>query len=137
MIDDVRPRTPTGMPAKAVVGEHIAVSADIFRDGHDLLAARVRWRAVGESSWTSAPLTVSNSGLDLWTGTMVADRLGRHEFQIEAWTDHFETWRHEAEVKAAAGDPELEVVLEQGARVLDRLVSRAAKEARPALQAAA
>src|SRR3954447_16608005 len=128
MIDDVRPRTPTGLPAKAVIGEHVAVSADIFRDGHDLLAARVRWRAVGESSWSSAPLTLTNAGLDLWTGTIVADRLGRHEFQVEAWTADFATWRHDAEVKAAAHDPELDVVLEQGARVLDGLVSRAPKD---------
>src|SRR4051812_37892032 len=117
MIDDVRPRTPTGAPAKAVVGERVPITADIFRDGHDLLLARVRWRAAGESEWTSAPLTLVNPGLDLWAGTLVAEALGRHEFQVEAWTDYFGTWRHEAEVKAATDDPELEVVLEQGARV--------------------
>ena len=45
VIDDARPRTPTGRyPAKAVVGESVRVSADIFKDGHDVLAARVRWR---------------------------------------------------------------------------------------------
>ena len=49
-IDAVRPATPTGeFPAKAVVGERVPVSADIFRDGHDLLAARVRWRRVGKA----------------------------------------------------------------------------------------
>ena len=137
MIDDVRPRTPSGAPAKAVVGEQVPITADIFRDGHDLLLARVRWRATGASEWRSAPLRLVNPGLDLWAGTLVADELGRHEFQVEAWTDYFGTWRHEAEVKAAANDPELEVVLEQGAGVLDRLVSRAEKDARPALLAAA
>ena len=45
----------------------------------------------------------------------MADRIGRHEFQIEAWTDRFATWRHNAEVKAAVHDPELEIVLEEGA----------------------
>ncbi len=43
VIDDVRPRTPTGLyPAKAVVGERVTVSAAIFKDGHDILAAQVR-----------------------------------------------------------------------------------------------
>ena len=137
IIDDVRPRTPSGAPAKAVVGERLPVGADIFRDGHDRLAARVRWRSVGDSSWRSAPLTLANVGLDRWTGTVVADEMGRHEFQVEAWTDRFATWRYGAEVKAAANDPELEVVLEQGARLLDRLTPRAPKAVRPALAAAA
>ena len=44
VIDDVRPRTPSGYPTKAVVGESVRVSADVFKDGHDLLAGQVRWR---------------------------------------------------------------------------------------------
>ena len=48
VIDDLRPRTPRPEhPAKAVVGEAVTVSADIFKDGHDILAAQVRWRATG------------------------------------------------------------------------------------------
>ena len=137
IIDDVRPRTPSGAPAKAAVGEHVPVGADIFRDGHDLLAARVRWRASGETAWRTAPLTLVNPGLDRWVGALVADRVGRHEFQIEAWTDRFATWRHEVEVKAAVNDPELEIVLEDGAMLLDQLTPRAPKEARSALAAAA
>ena len=137
IVDDVRPRTPAGLPAKAAVGERVPVGADIFRDGHDLLAARVRWRAVGESAWFTAPLTLANPGVDRWTGSLVVDGIGRHEFQIEAWTDRFATWRHHAEVKAAANDPELDVVLEEGALLLDRLTPRAPKEVRPTLATAA
>ena len=137
IVDDVRPRTPSGAPAKAVVDEVVPVAADIVRDGHDLLAARVRWRLLGESSWASEPLTLVNAGLDHWEGTLTPSAVGRHEFQIEAWTDRFGTWRHHAEVKAAAHDPELETVLEEGAQLLDRLTPKAPRPARPALAAAA
>jgi len=137
MIDDVRPRTPSGLPAKAAIGERVPVTAEIFRDGHDHMAGRVRWRTIGESAWFQAPLTLVNAGLDQWAGSFVPDRIGRHEFQIEAWTDRFATWRHHAEVKAAANDPELEVVLEEGAQLLDRLTPKAPKEARPTLATAA
>src|SRR5437764_9600146 len=136
MIDDVHPRTPSGAPAKAVVGERVPVSAEIFRDGHDILGARVRWRPVGESAWESSLLTLSAPGLDRWTGTLVPDRLGPFEFQIEAWTDRFATWRHDAEIKAAANDPELKVVLAQGVALLGRLTKRADKNSRPVLTAA-
>ena len=51
VIDDVRPRTPQPEhPARAVVGERVEVTADVFRDGHDVLAGHVRWRAVTNGS---------------------------------------------------------------------------------------
>ena len=43
-------------PAKAAAGEAVPVSADIFRDGHDILAARVRGRPVADPAWREAPL---------------------------------------------------------------------------------
>ena len=121
-IDTVRPATPRAdFPAKAVVGERIPVSADIFRDGHDLLAARVRWRRAGKSRWQEAPLTPPIN--DRWEGALTATDTGRHEFVIEAWRDRFATWRHDVEIKAAAGD-DLELELEEGARILESLAPR-------------
>ena len=73
IIDEVHPRTPTGAPAKAVVGERVPVTAEIFRDGHDILGARVRWRPVGESNWDAALLALSEPGLDRWTGWLVPE----------------------------------------------------------------
>ena len=118
-IDDIRPATPTRQfPPKAVVGEQVPVSADIYRDGHDLLAARVRWRRVGKSKWRTTPLRhVVN---DRWEGTLSPDDIGRHEVVVEAWRDRFATWRHDIEIKAAAGD-DVEVELEEGARILEAL----------------
>ena len=117
-IDAVRPTTPSGAcPAKAVVGERVAVSADIFRDGHDILGARVRWRRLGKAKWSSAPLRpVVN---DRWEGELCPTVVGRHEFVIEAWRDRFATWRHDIEIKAATGD-DVEIELEEGARILEQ-----------------
>jgi hypothetical protein len=41
VIDDVRPRTPGGFPAKGVVGQRLPVSAVLIADGHDQLGARI------------------------------------------------------------------------------------------------
>ena len=101
VIDDVRPRTPAGYPAKAVVGDEALVSADIFRDGHDVLAARVCWRAQGERKWRDAPMV--DAGNDRWTATIVPEALGDHTFTIEAWTDRPATWWHDVTVKHADG----------------------------------
>jgi len=115
IIDDPRPRTPGGHPAKAVVGEAVPVSADIFRDGHDILAARVQWRPAGAGKWRAAPM--EHLGNDRWQAVIEPAVLGRHELAIEAWTDRLATLAHDMKAKAAAGEPvdveEQEIALEK------------------------
>ena len=121
VIDDVRPRTPTGKyPAKSVVGEAVTVSATIFKDGHDMLAGRVCWGpAENGDKPAETRLSLTNPGLDLWQTTIVPSTLGRHELLIEAWTDRYGTWRHKAAVKLEAGQ-DIAVELEEGARLFER-----------------
>src|SRR5579871_4645627 len=105
LIDDVRPRTPTaGFAAKAVVGEAVEVSADIFKDGHDILAARVRWRSSAKrAKWQSVPMHPLVN--DRWAAVIEAGVPGAHQFVIDAWTDRHATIAHKLEVKLAAGQP--------------------------------
>jgi starch synthase (maltosyl-transferring) len=86
VIDDVRPRTPTGRyPAKAVIGEAVTVGATVFKDGHDPLAARVRWRPVADTKWRHEPMRLVEPGLDRWEAVIEPADLGRHELVVEAW----------------------------------------------------
>ena len=118
VIDDPRPRTPGGHPAKAVIGESVRVSADVFRDGHDILAARVKWRPVGEAKWRD--VAMRPLGNDRWEAVVEPGALGLHEYVVEAWTDRLATLAHDIEVKEAAGEPveveRQEVGLEKKAR---------------------
>src|SRR5919202_328623 len=103
VIDDVRPRTPAGeYPAKAVVGEAVRISADVFRDGHDQLAARVRWRPATESKWLD--VAMRELGNDRWEAVIEPAALGLHTFTVQAWTDRYATWRHDVTVKHEAGE---------------------------------
>jgi starch synthase (maltosyl-transferring) len=128
VIDDVHPRTPTGLPAKAAVGEVVPVSADIFKDGHDLLAARVR---VGSDTWPLVPV-----GNDRWEGALVLRDVGDHELVVEAWVDRYATWRHDVQAKAGAGD-DLTTELQEGVLLLDRLVPHVPQLRRPLVEEAA
>jgi starch synthase (maltosyl-transferring) len=103
VVDDLRPRTPEGFPAKAVVGEAVRISADVFKDGHDVLAGQVRWRpkAKGNGKWLTAPL--HHAGNDRWEAVVEPTTLGLHEFVVEAWTDRYATWHHKVTAKQAAG----------------------------------
>jgi starch synthase (maltosyl-transferring) len=101
-IEDVYPRIDDGrFPVKRIAGEPVDVWADIFRDGHDIVAAQVLWRPDRETRWRRVPM--QHHGNDRWFGRFVPQDVGRYVFAVEAWTDAFATWRHEVEVKRGAG----------------------------------
>jgi starch synthase (maltosyl-transferring) len=137
VIDDVRPRTPGGWPAKATCGEVVPVSADVFTDGHDLLAARARFRAAGAEGELRTVRLV-DVGNDRFEGSLdLGDDLrpGPFEFVVEAWPDHYETWRRDVRVKAGAGQS-VAVELEEGALLLESLLPAVAPDARSRVERA-
>jgi starch synthase (maltosyl-transferring) len=102
IIADVYPSIDGGQfPIKRIVGDPIEVWADIYRDGHQVIAAAVVWRRDEDHDWHRAPM--QHGGDDRWGATFIPDRLGRHVYAIEAWTDDFATWRHGFELKQTAG----------------------------------
>jgi starch synthase (maltosyl-transferring) len=100
VIDRVTPKAP-GFAVRRIVGRPIMVEADVFADGHDVLAAELLWREAGKSEWRRSAMTPL--GNDRWRGTMVPQRVGRHFYTIEAWRDEFGSLSHALEVKSRAG----------------------------------
>lgn len=118
---DVRPAVGDGdFPTKSVVGESFAVTATVFREGHDAVNASVAVTDPdGEVS--QVPMRCTNPGLDTWIATISADRPGMWSYCVEGWSDPYATWAHDAVIKIAA-DVDTEVMLEEGARLLERAV---------------
>jgi starch synthase (maltosyl-transferring) len=110
VIDDVTPAVENGrFPTKRVVGDDIAVEANVFSDGHELLAVELIWRAADEKGWRRQPMQLL--GNDRWRATLACDRIGRYEYTIEAWWDRFGTFCHDLEIKRRAGaDLGIEIV---------------------------
>ncbi len=101
-IEAVSPEIDAGrFPAKRSVGEKVAVEADIFADGHDALAAVIRYRHEGESDWTEVPMVPLVN--DRWRAEFVVTELGRYRFTIEAWVDRFGTWSRQFAKRVEAG----------------------------------
>jgi starch synthase (maltosyl-transferring) len=127
VIEQVRPAVDGGRAAvKRAVGDAVAVEATIYKDGHDLVAGRIRYRAAGERRWRAAPMTYERD-FDRCRGAFTVDRLGDWTFVVDGWTDRFETWRADLRTKAAAGVP---VSLDLASGAL--LVEEAAEAARGA-----
>ncbi|MHB1539217.1 MAG: alpha-1,4-glucan--maltose-1-phosphate maltosyltransferase [Solirubrobacteraceae bacterium] len=116
-----------GARVKRCVGDVVEVAATIFRDGHEQLAAEVRFSAPGEQRWRAAPLrrVDAERGGDRWSGSFQVDRLGRWSWRAVAWTDRFATWREELERKLAAGQEDVGSELAEGVALLTQLRERA------------
>ncbi|NGO76718.1 alpha-1,4-glucan--maltose-1-phosphate maltosyltransferase [Streptomyces sp. YC504] len=117
---DVQPLVDCGRrPAKSVAGETFQVSATVFREGHDAVAANVVLVDPDgrEGPWT--PMRELAPGTDRWGAEVTADREGVWTYRVEAWGDPVSTWRHHAGIKIPAG-LDTELVLEEGALLHER-----------------
>jgi starch synthase (maltosyl-transferring) len=106
--------------AKRCVGDTVNVEADVFRDGHELLRAVVKYRAEGETRWQESEMRRIDAhiGGNRWAGQIQLDRIGRAEYTVEAWTDVFGTWRDELERKLAGGQHDLQGEMSEGILLL-------------------
>ncbi len=102
VIDQVTPSIDGGRyAAKRVVGEEITIQANIFADGHDVLAADVLWRAADDRSWSRRGMQAL--GNDRWLATFTPSRVGPHCFTVEAWIDEYASLCRDLQLKRAAG----------------------------------
>lgn len=117
-IENISPSVDGGFwPVKRVLGDVIAVEADIYSDGHDLLDCDLLWRRKGTRSWTRAHMRMHEN--DRWRGRFAPAELGLFEFMIEAWRDPYATWVSDVAKKAAAGH-DVGVEIAEGLALINR-----------------
>jgi starch synthase (maltosyl-transferring) len=132
VIEGVSPEIDRGRsPIKRVVGEDVTVEADVFADGHDQLAAELRWRREDERTWHDVPM--APLGNDRWRGSFAVEHLGRCRYTLRAWIDRFGSWRRDLEKKVDAGQ-DVGVDLLAGAELVERAAARATGEDRRTLR---
>ena len=125
VIECVTPEVDGGRyPVKRVVGDTVLVGADIIKEGHDRVAARVIYKTPGDTDWSTSPLEYDYDS-DRWYGAFTVDRIGRWTFTIEAWTDRFASWRSDLKKKIDAGQP-VQLELAEGAELV-RAASRSTR----------
>lgn len=136
VIEGVTPQIEGGRYAiKRRVGDVVEVGADIFKDGHDFVAARIVFRHARDRRWREAPLRYDFAP-DRWTGSFPVDEPGRWQFYVEAWPDRLRTWRDHLKKYLDAGQ-DVTVDLLEGAGLLERGLDRMPKQARGHLRSAA
>jgi starch synthase (maltosyl-transferring) len=118
-VQRVTPQIDGGKYAvKRTIGEMVEVTARIFRDGHEVLGAAVRFKPAGATRWQESPLQAV--GNDEWVGSFAVHAPGSWCFRIEAWVDRIASWQEEIRRKRDAGQEDLSSELAEGALLLGR-----------------
>jgi starch synthase (maltosyl-transferring) len=103
IVEAVTPQVDEGRyPAKRTAGEDVVVEADVYADGHDVLAAMLLWRRQGAAAWNETPMEALPN--DRWRASFTAaEAFATYEFTVEGWVDARATWKQGLEKKLAAG----------------------------------
>ena len=123
VIEGVTPEIDGGQfPVKRTAGEQVAVEADIFVDGHEVICGALLFRRVDDSTWLEAPMQPLVN--DRWRGAFIADRVGRYVYTLVAWVDRFKSWRRDLRKKADVGE-HTDLDMLTGAQLIEAAAERA------------
>ena len=101
VIEQITPEVDGGRhPVCRVLGDKVTITAAIFGDGHDHVAARLLYRPEAESEWRFTPMIAGVN--DFWSASFTVDKLGPWHYAILGWIDHFDTWISDLRKRLAA-----------------------------------
>ena len=101
VIEDVNPQIDGGRHAvRRIAGDEVSVTAAIYADGKDELAARLLYRHSSDTRWRFVPMHAT--GNDIWSGAFRVDKLGAWRFTLMGWVDHFASWASDLKKRIAA-----------------------------------
>jgi starch synthase (maltosyl-transferring) len=124
VIENLQPLIDGGRyPVKRVVGDDLVVEADIFKDGHDAVAAVLKWRILGKRAWRETPMVFVDN--DRWRGVCTLYDQAVHEYTVQAWTDTFRSWQLEFKKKFEGGIYDLRSEALEGAAIVAAAARRA------------
>ena len=133
VIENVAPTVDGGRyPLKREVDDVLEVSADIFKEGHDVLVAFLLYRRLDERRWHDTPMRHVDN--DRWAGVFTLSQNARYVFTLEALADPFRSWLADLGKRVDAGQ-DVASELTEGAELVRAAARRARGEQRAALEA--
>lgn len=118
-------------PIKRVIGEDVTVEADIYKGGHDITTAVLKWRKQGADRWSEGKLEPIPNAMDRWRGTFPVFENGIYEYTVEAWGDFFLTWQHDFAAKFRANQPDMKSETLEGVQLIEHGAGQAEANGRP------
>ena len=98
IIENVTPQLDGGaFYIKRIVGQSVVVKANVFADGHDVIAAYVKFKHESAKKWQEVRMT--ELGNDEWQAEFTVEKQGHFSYFVEAWVDYALNWQHGTERK--------------------------------------
>ena len=104
------------------MGEPFPVTARVFREGHDRLAAEVVLTGPDGKRRDPVRMVKHAEVPDLHTAWVTPDTEGAWTFEVQAWSDPIATWEHNADVKIKAG-VDVDLMFTEGRLLLERVLA--------------
>ncbi|OYU84883.1 MAG: alpha-1,4-glucan--maltose-1-phosphate maltosyltransferase [Flavobacterium sp. BFFFF2] len=134
IIEQVSPQLDGGVfPIKRVVGQTIEVTAHVFADGHDVVAASL-W-IQHENEKKAQEIRMNPTGNDEWEASFVVNNQGYYTYYIEGWVDQALNWQHGTERKIKDGQY-LRSELLEGALYCEAILKKVSAAHKPFLKEA-
>ena len=132
VIEHVEPELDGGRyPVKRIVGEPFEVTADIFKEGHDIITGILRYKIQGDTQWQETSMHHVDN--DRWAGSFLLSENIRYLYTVGAYIKSFETWREELTKKHGV-IPDLSSELLEGQAHLKNALNRAKGPEKPLLK---
>ncbi len=109
-------------PAKATVGEPFPVTATVFREGHDALAAEVVLVDPAGARRPPVRMHLPTPEPNEYLAWVTPDVEGPWTFEVHAWSDPLATWQHDAGLKIPAG-VDVELMFTEGRLLFERVLA--------------
>ncbi|HEX8575092.1 MAG TPA: alpha-1,4-glucan--maltose-1-phosphate maltosyltransferase [Flavobacterium sp.] len=98
IIENVLPQLDGGtFTVKRVVGQKVHVTADVFSDGHDVIACCVRFKHEDDTKWEEIRMLPTQN--DSWEAQFTVNKQGYYIYYVEGWVDYALNWQHGTERK--------------------------------------
>jgi len=92
-IENIQPQLNNGQNfIKRITGQKVHVTADILSDGHDVMAAVVKFRHEKDKNWKENRM--HETGNDAWAGEFTVEKQGFYSYCVESWVDYALNWQY-------------------------------------------
>lgn len=98
VIENVNPQLDSGaFFIKRIIGQKVIVTANVFSDGHDVIASSVKYKHEKEKKWQE--IRMQETGNDEWIAQFKVEKQGFYTYFVEGWVDYALNWQHGTERK--------------------------------------
>ncbi|MGQ2984668.1 alpha-1,4-glucan--maltose-1-phosphate maltosyltransferase [Flavobacterium sp.] len=131
-IENIQPQLNNGQNfIKRITGQKVNVTADILSDGHDVMAAVVKFRHEKEKNWKEDRM--HETGNDAWAGEFVVEKQGFYSYCVESWVDYALNWQY-GTLRKIKDNQSVTSELLEGAEYVKALYGKATKPEKDYLQ---